>query len=422
MGLTAFDGPLGIWGDLGKIPSSIGGANGIVNDPNADAGPSYLYQGIAFPDPRLLYPKDQAQGYPGSVRMFSVGAAIVHADCVPAALGAANIAAAQNVTSGTAMTLASASAGVVVAIPFQTLTSTIVTSGLTLDFGFAYGNVTANSTTITVADSTVFTAGMPIIIAGVGNAAGTTPLLTFVTSLASATTITVEDTPLATNATAAIGMGNTFPAGEYVGMTAASNTPTGHLPYLPAGIGLLFDPSQGLSRGVRCVGTAGGCSGGTFLVSGYDVYGVSMSELITVTAGASTGWSTKCFKHIASVTPQFTDANDYTVGTSDVFGAAIYSPIFERENIVWGGSAATQGWTAGDTTTATTTTGDVRGTFQVGANGAGSDGAPGGPSNGAVSGLVMSGRRLYWTTRPSIWNSTRANVNSQTKMFGVTQA
>jgi hypothetical protein len=99
-----------------------------------------------------------------------------------------------------------------------------------------------------------------------------------------------------------------------------------------------------------------------------------MSQLITVAAGVNTVASTKAFKYIASVVPQFTDAHNYSVGTTDVYGFPIRSDAFYTGGlgdvqIYWNGAAitATTGYTAASgtalTTGSTTTTGDVRGTY-----------------------------------------------------------
>ena len=86
-------------------------------------------------------------------------------DQVPAAYGAALIVAAQNVVNGTAMTLKTTPAvGLAVNVPIMPFTaalngSTPVVAPVVLDFGFAWGNCTSGSKTVTVADSTEFWVG-----------------------------------------------------------------------------------------------------------------------------------------------------------------------------------------------------------------------------------------------------------------------
>lgn len=120
----------------------------------------------------------------------------------------------------------------------------------------------------------------------------------------------------------------------------------------------------------RCISISGvvNGAGGNFLASGYDIYGFPMSQLITVAAGANTVNSTKAFKIITSVVPQFSDAHTYSVGTADIFGFGMYVNLWESTLIRYNGAliTASTGFTAGDVTTpATNITGDVRGTYAV---------------------------------------------------------
>src|SRR6202012_4107737 len=73
------------------------------------------------------------------------------------------------------------------------------------------------------------------------------------------------------------------------------------------------------SRAGSVDGGAGG-AGGAFPVRGYDVYAYPMAETITATAGATTVAGKKAFKFVTSVIPAFTDAHNYSFGTTDVFG------------------------------------------------------------------------------------------------------
>ncbi len=164
----------------------------------------------------------------------------------------------------------------------------------------------------------------------------------------------------------------------------------------------VYDPTKGICRCISITGVTGG-SGGDFLVSGADWYGYPMTQTVTVGAGINTVDSTKAFKFITSVVPQFTDAHNYSVGTADVFGFNIAADHFADVEIYWADVlqlVAT--FTAAVTTSpATATTGDVRGTFTAGSA---SDGT----------------KRLDIYVKPSAARLT--NATPAVGLFGVTQA
>lgn len=110
-------------------------------------------------------------------------------------------------------------------------------------------------------------------------------------------------------------------------------------------------------------------TGGTaraFTVSGYDYYGQAMSEVITSVAAATTPGK-KAFYQISSVTVAGGGTTTaVTVGTTDVLGSPVR--ILDLGYIVHAGYNNTLADNAGTavaavTATATTSTGDVRGTF-----------------------------------------------------------
>jgi len=422
MANSSYDGPLTVSGNLSGIPQSLG-IGMTIAEPNLDAGPSKFYQGTALLDPRMIWPRDKVTGYTGVEQAHILSAELYSADVIPAATAANNIAAAQNATSGTAFTLAAASFGVAVNIPIHPFGRFLngiapVTAAMALDFGFAYGATTAGSPTVTVLDSTIFPLGMPVVIGGVGNSGGTVPLLTNVIGQPSATTITLATNALATSTGAPIGTGDLWGPSEN-----GFPTPTAAYPFFAGGPGLFLDPRQTLARGVRITGVSGG-AGGTFTVAGWDIYNQPMTQTVTVAAGASTGYSLKTFKYIASVTPNFTDAHNYTVGTSDVFGFSYRVAEWERASVFWAGLMMTSstGWLIYDgTNPATAATGDVRGVIQVSTIGAGT-GIGSTASNGSISGVTVSGNRFVagrFETTAGRLLSTQLNPQF---MFGVTQA
>lgn len=168
----------------------------------------------------------------------------------------------------------------------------------------------------------------------------------------------------------------------------------------------IWDPTKAIARNIR-ITSGGNDSGITFTVSGYDLYGYPMTETITgANAGIASG--AKAFKYIASVTCSGDVATTVSVGTGDVFGFPLRADYLFYATLYFNNVPATtaNGFTAAVTTTATATTGDVRGTIDV-ANASGFNSS----SNGT--------RRLQIAVSPTVGN---LSSNPTTALFGVTQA
>lgn len=247
-----------------------------------DSAPSFAYGGYNLLDPRMAYNKYNYVG-PGTVPMgaavgwISDGTTCV-LDFTPPAASTTNIAAAANVTNGTAMTLVSSSgAGVVVT-------------------------------------SSAFTT-MPF--------------------------------------------GTVIPSG-----VLAMGSQMGYLQLGLRDITSYYDPTKAWSCVIQITGSASS-TGGNFLVKGWDIYGQPMTEVIAGPAGATSQNGKKAWKWIQSVTPQFTDAHNYSVGTTLLTGLNLAADAAGYVTIWLSGTGytANPSITAADTTNpATTTTGDVRGT------------------------------------------------------------
>jgi len=148
-----------------------------------------------------------------------------------------------------------------------------------------------------------------------------------------------------------------------------------------------------------------GVAPATITVSGYDYYGQAMSEAITSSAAVSTAVNgKKAFYQISGITTSGATGTALTVGTTDILGIPV-----RVTNVAYVASVKTNStlaqdtgtFVAADTDTATTTTGDVRGTY-----------VPGTASNGIV-------RTVMGVLLPGIAvgpNSTRVGA------LGVTQA
>jgi len=136
--------------------------------------------------------------------------------------------------------------------------------------------------------------------------------------------------------------------------------------YGTAGNVAAYDPRTTIARAVSITGVASG-TGGAFTVRGADLYGYPVTEVITVGAGVNTVNGKKGLKAVYSVTPGFTDAHNYSVGTTDIFEFVIATYDFGQVTICWanGFITAATGFVAADTNNPTGTTGSVRGTYAV---------------------------------------------------------
>lgn len=156
----------------------------------------------------------------------------------------------------------------------------------------------------------------------------------------------------------------------------------------------VWDPTTLAARTVT-ITSAGDDSAATFTVRGYDIYGYPMTETITG-ANTTVALGLKAFKYIASITPAGTlSGAAVTAGIGSTFGFPLRVDTIGQLSGVYGTSVITgnPNFTAAVTSTATATTGDIRGT--------------------------MAG---FTTTRVVAYISpSPANIGSITGLFGVNQ-
>lgn len=373
MALDVETGPYVSMGNA-SYPTDTKGAAVVVEEIDIEAGPNLTYQSEGVLDPRFYVTKDYAANRPGSILAHLNSPYILSCDRSPATASTTNIAAAQAAASGTALTLASASAGISTGVPFYPFkSSTLTTANIALDFGFMGStanaavetlsiNGTATATASSLLAASNFYIGQILIMPNAG-ATSTSTLITTVTNV-SGTTITLSPAPGQTTSTAMVGSAN-IPQVNWPG----NPTATAARPYLAGGVGAFMNPKECLVRGVQVTANAG-ATGGVVQIVGWDPYGQPQTENITAVAASSVAGK-KTWKYIQSATPQFTDAgHTYAVGTTDIYGFVVRTDRWEYTNIFWNGAftTAATNWTAADLTTpATTTTGDVRGTFNAGA-------------------------------------------------------
>src|SRR6266853_1568075 len=347
----------------------------------ASDGPGLEYQANAFPDVRWFPTRKDGIG-PGRVPSHLNSPFTVSADTVPSAAAVATLAAAQALTAATPMTLVTVAPGGsaqsvpstarVPLVPFQQNAGAVVIVSA-IDLGFTTGNITAGSVTVSnIADSSVFQAGQWVCIGGAGNSAKTASLFAQVVGFPSATSITLSTPSLGTLTAAPIANTN-YPAGPY---SQPNTFPSGVDPYSVAGLARLFNPVEGLARCVSVTGNAAS-SAQSMAITGYDIYGNLMHETIAFAGGATTKFGQKAFKYLLSAVASATDAGHLvSIGIGDTFGIHLRSDKWEFMNLFYNGNfVAAQtgsGWLTSDKTNpATATTGDVRGTWQVSANGNG---------------------------------------------------
>lgn len=208
---------------------------------------------------------------------------------------------------------------------------------------------------------------------------GTTyiPVIDAVPSTISAVNIAASQTPVAATPltlVAATGAGVTV--GQSIINSLTKQTVTGLLVVDGAVVQQTFgatriavnawDPANIITRNVR-ITSVGNDSAATFVIRGYDAYFFPVSETVTG-ANAGIASSKKGFKYIASITPAGTlSGSAVTVGTGDVYEFPLRVDTWGYVQIYWNSAliTATTGFTAAVTTTATATTGDVRGTYAV---------------------------------------------------------
>jgi hypothetical protein len=233
------------------------------------------------------------------------------------------------------------------------------------------------------------------ITAFLTGAGGTGTYTVSASSTASSTTITAHtNTPLDNPAPMDLGIGpvgriyvwDIVPQALIANNIAATQTPAaaGSLT-LTAGTSVKSVTTAGgvtvlqldCPRAVSVTTGAGSPTTRNFTVSGYDYYGQAMSEVIASSASASTAVNgKKAFFQITGITVSGGTVVAITVGTTDILGLPVrvfnvsYVASVKSNNTL---AQDTGTFVAAATQTATTTTGDVRGTY-----------APATASNGIV--------------------------------------
>ncbi len=384
MSITALQGPIISYG------AAVSPA-GYAPDYNPEQGPCLFWGGSGILDPRPVLTYNPGQNFGNPTAGWLGVTKINTLNVIPATKSTTLIAAAAHTVAGTPMTLASSTTtGLAVGVSgalLGSVTGATLVNALCIDplVASVTANLTSGSNVMTVTavaagggvcynrlaigmvltDST--TAGnLPtgVYISGYGSGnggIGTYYLSANATATATGDTVTGLFT----------GIGN-LPVG---GGLLASGT-LNALPFGSAGTIMMWLPEAMCSRAVSITSTTSQIAGATFTIVGADVYGQSMTEVITTSGTSATTTSgKKAWKYIQSVTPNTTDGTgSYSVGTLDIVGLPLrsdnFTPVVGTE---WdlslyfnsAGIASATGYTAAVTTTPTASTGDVRGTYAL---------------------------------------------------------
>lgn len=376
---TAFTGPVVLFGN--DNPQQVS---------ETDSGPNIDYQSNALLDSRFVSQATMAPSA-GGINSFHNAVDVEALSCVPQAASNVVLAAAQAPAALAFFTLASANAaGIAINIPLVPFGTAIQPSSTTvpviaLDFGFALATTnvtagTANQITLTgptpggysgtaTYASRFFYPGQKILVSGAGNAAGTVPLSTTVlaTDRYAAPGQVVQATGVVLMANNSLFAGTGLAVG-----TADQEYGVAVKPVVRAGAARVYDPAQMTARNVTL--TAGSTTAsGNAIVRGFDIYEQPMSEIIAIPTTATTNAGNKAFAYISSVQVQAggVTTGNVSVGTGTKLGIPVrvdmfeYLTLFANNVQIVGAAGALPATlvTADQTPVATSSTGDVRGTY-----------------------------------------------------------
>ena len=406
MSISAFSGPVISFGQQ---------TVGSLTDYNPELAPSLFWGGAGILDPRNIFSYTPGQNFGSPTCGFLGSTSITTYDYNPTVAAAAAISAAAAAVANTAVTLVSSNSSTTGVAVSQAITNSstgsAVTGLLALDACTSVSGYISNGTSgtagniliVSTASAALLSAGM--IISGTGVTSGTQilgpgPSLNVANGNPGAG---FTGTYYVSGADQAAGT-----SGSPITITATiSNSTNDGVANSRFGFGQsdtiqLWNPQALSARNVTITPASAG-SAVNWTVRGYDIYGYPMSEVIATAADSTLVAGKKAFKYIASVTPSATSTGTHSVGTGSVFGFALRSDTFGDVLINYAASTqnptlitANTNYVASVQTYATTTTGDVRGTYT---------------STAAV------GNRFVFRQSPQLYN-----VGSTIGLFGVTQA
>lgn len=253
--------------------------------------------------------------------------------------------------SGTTMTVTAMLSGDSLFVG-QFVTGTGITAG---SFITAFGTGSGGTGTYTLSASSAATGAITITASGDANLGNPSPMDVGVGPLGR---VYVWDTIPQTLSTSNIAASQTPAGAGSVTLTAGAGTRS--VARQDGTTVVQLDVPRAVSVTQVAAGT-----GRNFTVSGFDYYGQAMSEVIASTAGSTVNGK-KAFYQISGITVSGATTTAITVGTTDILGLPLR--VINAAYVVrvgWNSALAADAGTfvAADMATATTTTGDVRGTY-----------------------------------------------------------
>lgn len=171
-------------------------------------------------------------------------------------------------------------------------------------------------------------------------------------------------TPATNNlVTAAVGppTGLTLTAGTGVTLSGGNY----YIDGIPNATNPSSDITKLISRSIKISDSGSSDGAVTFAVVGLDIYGNVIHQTMTGVTSSAPQTSTKTFKAITSITPSTTTAGNVSVGFVETYGFPLRADNFGETVVSWNGiiADAATGFSAANASTASATTGDVRGTY-----------------------------------------------------------
>src|SRR5262249_6727864 len=248
-------------------------------------------------------------------------------------------------------------------------------AALALDFGFTTGTTATNSTSIIVVDNSLFRPGQWIVVGGAGNTTASRSLVTQVQSTAGSTQIFVSPAAATTLLNVPIGQANLYgatllPPATQFGPSAAVANAHAFGGAMEAGLAKVYNPKEMCTRSLAFTGATAIAVAYSAVISGWDVWGNAMTEVVSAAATVTTFASRKAFNYISSITSGTTVPSSQTVafGLSDVVGLPMRCDYWEELYVTWNGAAManSNGFSPGIVgTTVQNSTTDVRGTLAL---------------------------------------------------------